>query len=182
MIPLFWELDYKELMTVASDEDGDILQGSQSAHTYPTRCICALWAAWMNWKYHIAQVLLYSESISSLLVGEFSSNNGIPSGIWVEGECASWRRLGAKESDRRDMKEGNYEEPGYPFLSVCVGGRCCKQSQDTPGGMGSQVHELCHLWHQDCWDWWTYSWSQVQRECAIYALWSTELGETQIFR
>lgn len=34
--------------SVASDEDGDILQESQSARTYPTRCIFALWAAWMN--------------------------------------------------------------------------------------------------------------------------------------
>lgn len=88
--------------SVASDEDGDILQGSHSAHTYPTRCICALWAAWMNWKYHIARVLLYSESISSLIVGEFLSNNGIPSGIWVEGEWASWRRLGAKEKWQKE--------------------------------------------------------------------------------
>lgn len=34
--------------SVASDEDSDILQESQSARTYPTRCIFALWAAWMN--------------------------------------------------------------------------------------------------------------------------------------
>lgn len=118
----------------------------------------------MSWKYWLAGAPSHPESISSLLFGEFLSNNRRPSGIESQGECASWGGLGTKESDRRDMKEGKYKEPSPCLLQW--GKRGIVSRLKPPGWNWVLVDKFCLLWQPRLLDWWTYSWRQIQSEHA----------------